>query len=73
MAYDHKGLMRLHLAIVLRAMEDLKKNPQDEVCRAWLLEDGLFILDVYDIPGSREQWQSLIGRDCQVDFVMVRK
>jgi len=59
-SYNDEGMRRLYLAIVLRAIEDLNKHPEDFTLKAWLKKDGLFILESYDQPIDSESWEILI-------------
>ena len=73
MTYDNTGLFRLHLAVVLQAIRDFRANPQEQVCKSWLLEDGFFILESYEQPVVLEDWQRFVESGCDGDFSMVRK
>lgn len=56
--------MRLHLAIVLKAIDDLKKWPDDRVLKEWLLVDGLCILEGYRQPIAQSTWKNRVDQIC---------
>ncbi len=55
--------LRLSLAIVIRAMVDIKKQPCEKLS-AWLLKEGFFILEVCKIPITWEIWQEFVRAGC---------
>jgi hypothetical protein len=65
MSYLDESVKRLLLAVVLQAIEDLRKDPCNEKLKAWLLSEGLFILESYDQPIDFDKWQRMIESGCQ--------
>lgn len=73
MTYADKGLLRLHLAIVLQGIADLRSDPQNIACKLWLLQDGLFILESYGQPIEAALWNDFVESGCEGNYSLVRK
>jgi len=73
MSLDPEGVKRLYLAVVLQGIADLRKSPGDGKLKAWLLADGLFILESYGQPVILEKWLRLVETGCPEKFSMLPK
>ena len=58
------GFNRLIGAILINAIKDYKKNPDDETLRKWLLLDGVFYLDALRILVPDKEWSEFIEAGC---------
>jgi hypothetical protein len=67
------SIKRLYLAIVLQAIDDLKAFPDNKALKAWLLTDGLFILEAYDQPIDLQEWEKFVLAGCPGTFRRGRK
>jgi len=60
--------LRVGLAIVVRAMKDLRVDPDDLETREWLLTTGYEIAEC-GMPGLRvEVWERFVEGGCQGDW-----